>query len=462
MIPGRPQSENPCLPLARSVTVLITSVLLFTNPIAAESADGTVGEADLVRRALEPAPDAATPPSTDQAAPVEGPFEAEAPGESLPEVLVEVPDDTLIEEANREENAQLLEQRSILEEIEEDETAEIDHSELPEPCTGPWDWVHLSSGEWLRGEFKRMRKKSFKFRSTRMKTQDIKWKHIKAFCFEANTRFILGDRTVHVGKGRLVGDRLTVTSQEMTQTALRSDIWAMLPGLPTELNRWRGSVSAGVDAYTGNTQQATVTAAASLDRETPVTHLDLDYRGSFGSTDGIENVNRHRATGQENVFFNRVIFAALPAIDYTSDVFKNIRHRVIPGISLGYRFFDFDTLEADIQVGIAYQYTRFDSVQLDEANQESDVGGRLMANFDWDIIGDLSWKASHSTVLLALNFGQSNFHTQTSLVYDVTDFIYLEFSLWHDRTRDPTVQSDGTTPKQDDLRTLVSIGFNYD
>jgi len=415
----------------------------------------TAGSADSMRRALESAPAAEENADGLEPEPVQ-------PVELIPEIPEAESEQASEEEIVQQEQDELLERREILEDIEESITEEITVADLPEPCTGPWDWVHLSSGEWLRGEFKRMRKKRFSFRSTRMKTQTLDWKHVKAFCFPGNTRFILEDHTVMAGQGRLVDGLLTVSTDEITQTAPREDIWAILPGLPRELNRWRSKLSVGLDAFTGNTDQQNFTASVEIDREDAGTHLDLDYRGSFGRTDGKQNVNRHRATGEFNVYFNRRVFAALPFIEYTSDHFQNLQHRVTPGASLGYKLFDSDSFEWDVQVGWAYQYTRFVSVQPDQALAESDSGPRFMANLDWDVWGDLTWKASHSTILLVLNFDQSNYHTQTSLVYDLTDLIYLEFSFWHDRTRQPQETQSGDFPKKDDFRYLVSVGVSFD
>jgi putative salt-induced outer membrane protein YdiY len=322
--------------------------------------------------------------------------------------------------------------------------------------------VHLSSGEWLRGEFKRMRKKKFEFRSTRMKKQTIDWKHVREFCFANETRFILYDHTVLSGRGRLVGGRLTVVDVDVTQTAPRADIWAILPGLPTELNRWRATISAGLDAYSGNTDQQNLTASMTVDREDASTHLDLGYTTSFGRSDGVDNVKRHRATAQYDVYFNRSLFAVLPYLEYTSDTFQNIQQRVVPALGLGYRFFDLDDFEWEVQAGAAYQYTQYVSVQPGQSLRENDVGPYITTNLIWDITGDLTFAVSQNAILLIRDFNQSNFHTQGSLVYDVTDLIYLEFSVWYDRVLQPRETSAGSLPDANDTRTVVSIGLNFD
>jgi len=401
---------------------------------------------------LEPGADAASPPPPDEVLAADA---AAAVGAS-PEV------DPSTEAAARERQDVLDESRATLEAIEEKAPEALSVSDLPEPCSGPWDWVHLSSGEWLRGEFKRMRKKKFEFQSTRMKSQNIDWKHIKEFCFASETRFILYDHTVLVGHGRLSNGRLTVTRGDVTQTATRDDIWSMLPGLPKELNRWSASLSAGLDAYAGNTDQQNLTASVALDRDDPSTHLDLDYTTSFGATSGVQNVKRHRATAEYDVYFNRALFAVLPGVQYTSDTFQNLQQRVAPGIGLGYEIFDLDTLEWDVQLGVAYQYTQYVSVAPGQHQRENDVGPLLLTNLDWDITGDLTFKLSQNAVLLTIDFDQSNFHTQGSLVYDVTDFIYLEFSAWYDRVLHPRPKADGSIPDANDVRTVVSIGLKFE
>ncbi|MDH4017786.1 MAG: hypothetical protein OEV20_10650, partial [Actinomycetota bacterium] len=147
----------------------------------------------------------ATPPADEMTEGAEPPplVEGDATAEPLTDPDLAV--DPLIESEAEEKAAGdvaekhhevISEQREVLEEIE-DAAAETQVAvALPEPCTGPWDWVHYSSGEWLRGEFKRMRKKSFELQSTRFDRRTSDWKHIRGFCFKASSRFILYDHTV--------------------------------------------------------------------------------------------------------------------------------------------------------------------------------------------------------------------------------------------------------------------------
>lgn len=367
------------------------------------------------------------------------------------------------ESALREEQADLTSQRQVLEEIEEDAADdETTSAALPEPCTGPWDWVHLSSGEWLRGEFKRMRKRRFEMRSTRFNLQTTDWKHIVGFCFPGNTRFILEDHTVMTGRGRLENGVLTVVSDNVTQSAPRDDIWVILPGLAVERNRWRATLSVGLDTYTGNTDQQSVTAAASIDREDANSHLSMSYDGSFGRADGDTNVARHSASESMNIYFTRLFYASTPFIDYTSDRFKNLQHRVASGASLGVKLFDLESFEWSVDAGLAYQYSQYVEVLPGQAIRENDWGPRLSSSLEWDIVTDLTLTIDQQTVILTRDFGQTNYHTQVALTYEITDLLYIELGFWHDRVRDPQQATVDFTPDPDDFRYLASVGLNFD
>ena len=63
---------------------------------------------------------------------------------------------------------------------------------------------------------------------------------------------------------------------------------------------------------------------------------------------------------------------------------------------------------------------------------------------------------------LVRDFDQSNFHTQGSLVYDITDLVYLEFSVWYDRVLQPRPTVDGSVPDPNDVRTVASIELYFD
>jgi putative salt-induced outer membrane protein YdiY len=267
---------------------------------------------------------------------------------------------------------------------------------------------------------------------------------------------------VLAGRGRLEKGVLTVVSDEVTQTARRSDIWVILPGAPTELNRWRSTVSIGIDTYTGNTDSSGLTASSTIDREDPNSHLHVEYTGTFNQADGETVAARHRVGQSMNVYFTRLLYASLPFLDYTSDRFQNLKHRAVPGLALGYKIFDLDALEWSIDGGLAYQYTRYVSVTPDQQLRENDWGPRIATQLEWDVVTDLDLELSHQTVLLVRDFTQTNYHTRGTLSYEITDLLYIELSVWHDRIRQPRENVDNVTPEKDDFRYTFSFGLSFD
>ncbi len=473
-LPVRAQTEDPLGPLFPPVENPIDAATTTeppiepVQPIEDEVADNEAG-ADVVRRALETpssepsgeapieasqpsAADETTSPPEDGIAEPVVPLDAEATADAAADT----------EAATQAEHDQLSESRDALEGVEESAADENIEIQIPEPCTGPWDWVQYSSGEWLRGEFKRMRKKRFEMRSTRFDRRTTDWKHIRAFCFAESTRFILYDHTVLVGKGTLEKGVLTVVGDDITQEARRGDIWAILPGAPREINRWRSKVTVGIDTSTGNTDTAGVTGTASIDREDPSTHFHVDYTGTFNATDGETIAARHRVNQAMNVYFTRRLYASLPFVDYTSDRFQNLQNRVVPGLSLGWKFFDDDTIEWSVDGGLAYQFTQYVSVAADQNLTENDWGPRISSSLDWTIVKNLDLVVDHNTVILRRDSGQTNFHTKAALSYEITDLLFIELSVTHDRIRDPRENADGTTPEKDDLRYVFSLGLNFD
>lgn len=462
-------AATPRRPLAgvrRLVAVLV--LVVVSGPSAWAQSPAEAGEAaaggDTIRRALDDASDGASDSEPDGEA-VDRPADDAALDAGAEGPLPTPAADTAaeqVEQAAGEVQAGLDQSRAALERVE-DSAAEQDlRIGIPEPCTGPWDWVQYSSGEWLRGEFKRMRKKRFEMRSTRFDRRTTDWKHVKAFCFPGVTRFILYDHTVLVGHGRLEGGVLTVTSGDVVQRAPRADVWVMLPGARTEINRWRATTSIGLDTYTGNTDQVGLTASASVDREAPITHLQLAYTGTFSGVDGETTAAQHRASESFNVYFTRALYASLPFTDYRSDRFQNLQHRVIPGLGLGYEIFDLDDFEWSVDGGLAYQYTQYVSLPDDQSLRENDWGPRLGTDLEWDIVTDLTLSLSHYSVVLVRDFDQTNFHTQADLTYEITDLLYVELGFWHDRIRQPRENQQGVTPEKDDYHYVFSLGLNFD
>lgn len=330
----------------------------------------------------------------------------------------------------------------------------LDDLGLPLPCSGPYDWVRLNSGEWLRGRVYRMRRNELEYRSKKLKGQTVKWKDVSELCLPEPTRFVLEHHRIVIGRARLRGDVLTVTGSEGDRTVERREIIAILSGDQSEINRWRARASIGIDARTGNTKQTTIDSTGGLIREDSNSRAQLLYYGTYGTSNDILNVNKHRGDVKLDIFFSRWIYiSAIDAI-LIHDEFQNIQFRAIPTAGLGWSVFDRPSFEWDLEAGGGYQFSNFIAGAPDEGDGVIRLGTRLQ----WDLISDLKFNATHDTILVVTNFGLTTYNTRATLSYELTDFLSLDFSIVHTRVREPV--SDGErVPENDDLQMVFSLAL---
>lgn len=184
-------------------------------------------------------------------------------------------------------------------------------SELEEPCTGESDWMRLTSGEWLKGDLKRMRRRKIEFKSKEMKSLKFDWNKVDRLCTGGVARFINDAHVVFEGKGRVEADYLIVETERGAVRLPRDDLLAILPGRDREIRKWGFTLGAGVDANVGNTNQTAINANMSIRREDRLTRGETAYNGTFGTADGSLNVNRHRLDNNLDWFFSRYLYWSL-------------------------------------------------------------------------------------------------------------------------------------------------------
>lgn len=337
----------------------------------------------------------------------------------------------------------------------------LDETGLLEPCTGPDDWIHLTSGEWLHGDLLSFKYKWLEFDSERMNLNTIKWKYVVELCNSYPMRFITDDLEVITGTGRMRGDTVYVWVADGSRVEIpRSRLYSILRGEPTEWNRWTFKASLGVDANTGNTNQTNFNTALDVKRKSATSLLAGNYQLSLGSVNNEDTVNRHQAElrGQRDI--TRQLYFSVLDIGLLSDEFQNISLRAIPGSGLGYRFFDRGNFEFEIEADAIYQYTGFVSAPTGFADSSNDAGNRISARLRWDITGDLESTINHATTLIYTDFRLSSYNTRFALIYDLTDILKLEFRINHNRVQEPIPDAQGVVPKTDDLQAIISFGLD--
>jgi hypothetical protein len=91
-------------------------------------------------------------------------------------------------------------------------------------------------------------------------------------------------------------DKVFVGVGEDRQEFERSQLVAIAPGAPREINYWSGKLSLGLNFTRGNTVQTQWSTTANVKRRTSATRFVADFLGNFTETDGVETIENQRLT----------------------------------------------------------------------------------------------------------------------------------------------------------------------
>lgn len=330
----------------------------------------------------------------------------------------------------------------------------------PRPPSDDFDWIQLTSGEWLKGHLKAMQDRQLEFDSDKLDLQTFDWEDVRQVRSPRTLDVLLTDGERLSGPVTITPGFIVVNG-EAPRVVSMDDIQSLTPGGSRELNYWSGKVSVGLTIRAGNTEQMEYTAQAHLQRRTPATRLSLDYIGDISRVDGVENANNHRVNGEFDVWLSRRLYLAVPDVEYYRDPFQNLEHRVTLGVGAGYDLIDRPKLEWDITAGPAYHHIWYASTQPGEPTTRGTVALTFGSRFDWDITHDIELILEYSGVYTSPEAGETTHHAVGTLSVDLTQRLDLEVSFIWDRISNPTAGSDGVPPKPDDFRLVAGLGLDF-
>ncbi len=342
------------------------------------------------------------------------------------------------------------------------------------PPPDNYDWIQLTSGEWLKGELKVLYNKDVEFDSDeldllKLDLEDVKrirGHGIKGVRIEGPTQTIYGrikrpEAITVYGTVELTEDKVIVTSGEVTREFGRSKLIAIVSGEDKELDFWSAKISLGLNLSGGNTEQVDYAAIMDIRRRTAATRFVIDFLGNFSRTRGIDTVDNDRLNVYFDVFRTRSFYWRAVFGEYFRDPFQNIEYRYTIGSGVGYHLIDTPETEWDITVGLAYQETQFNSVEVGEDPVASTPALAIGTLYETELSKTVDWDINYSFILVNEQSGQYTHHFVTSLETELTSWLDFDISFVWDRIEKPTANADGTVPEPDDYKLIFSLGVDY-
>ena len=329
------------------------------------------------------------------------------------------------------------------------------------PPPDEFDWIQLTSGEWLKGEFKALYEKKLEFDSDELDLLKLDWEDVKQV--RGHQVFSLrfeGPITV-IGLVQVNEDKVYVATDAGRQEFARNQLIAIVPGEPKEINYWSAKISIGINLSEGNTDQLQFNSKWNVMRRTSATRFIVDYLGNYTTTDNVETVDNQRLNGNFDIMMTRKYYIRAVFAEYYRDPFQNIKSRTTLGAGVGYHIIDTSRTDWEVTAGPAYQETNFVSVEPGEASSVSTPVFAAGTDFDIELTNKIDFIINYSFNIVNEESGQYTHHALATLETEITDILDFDISVVWDRTEKPTARADGSIPEKDDYQLIFWVGVDF-
>ena len=141
--------------------------------------------------------------------------------------------------------------------------SETDHwQNFVPPPDAQYDWIQLSSGEWLKGELISLYNFSVEFDSDELDFLSIDWEDIayirsaRLLSLRIEDSDAENDILSIIGLLQLNENMALLTAHDKMHRFNREDIISIASGAKKESRRWTGKIAFGANIYRGNTDNA--------------------------------------------------------------------------------------------------------------------------------------------------------------------------------------------------------------
>ncbi len=331
----------------------------------------------------------------------------------------------------------------------------------PPPPPDEFDWIQLTSGEWLKGELKRLYERKLEFDSDKLDLLEFDWEDVKQVRGHRVFEVRLTGPINEYGLLRVTEDKVFITVGEEEREYAREDLIAIAPRGKREIDYWSAKLTVGLDLTRGNVNQTQYSSILKAKRHTSATRFSLDYLGNFTRVEGVETINNQRVSSFFDVFKTRRLFYRPFFGEYYRDPFRNIERRITIGAGVGYHIIDTPKTEWDVAGGPAFQNTQFVSVGPGEDSSESTPALVLDTHYGTALTSTVDFDFDYRFNVMNEVSGRYTHHMVAAFETELLKWLDFDISLVWDRTQLPQPEADGTVPLQDDLFIIFGLGIDF-
>ncbi len=330
-----------------------------------------------------------------------------------------------------------------------------------------FDWVKLTSDEWLKGDIVSMYDEKLEFDSDELDLQTIDWEDVAELRSKELQSIRMYDGTIAEGYIVIKDGQLTLVKDGVSTPYELSNLLSIASSAQNEIDLWDGYINVGVNLREGNTVQVDYTLAAGVQRRSASSRFKADFTSDYSRYEDQDTgetkvtADSQRLTSSYDWFFSPKIYLRPVDFEYIADEFLNLDYRVRYGIAAGYHIIDNSRTTWDVNAGPSYQKSKFLDVQDGESDSEDSFGIMLGTDFTYEVTSDIDYDASYTIQMIDDASGGNIHHFETGLEIDLANDFDLDLTFYADRTDNPKADSDNNIPEKNDFRLVVSLGYDF-
>jgi hypothetical protein len=290
----------------------------------------------------------------------------------------------------------------------------------------------------------------------------IGWTKVRVLRSSRTVQVAFLDRTEATGTLEIEDGTVRVLRDGRPQvTAPASSIMAITVGEARERNYWKGRIRAGLNSRSGNTDQLETNLLLDATRRTPRNRLRLGYLGNLTDTAGRRTGDNHRATAVWDRFVSDRFYLTPVNGEFFRDPFQNVSARWTIGTGLGWEILHSGPRRWSVNGSLGYQHTSFRTVTPGKPGTANTPSLSVGTRYETRLATWLGYLFDLNVRLVDHESGRLTHHLRTGFDLGLFQRVGISlFWIW-DRTQEPRPSESGAVPKKDDVRTIISIGYNF-
>ncbi len=329
------------------------------------------------------------------------------------------------------------------------------------PPIDEYDWVQLTSDEWLKGEVISLYDNELAFESDNLGRLSIDWEDVRILRSHRSLSVIVHGVDPLSGKLRLNEQYILIDDEGKTRKYSRAALVSITPAAYRELDNWSADATLGFNIRGGNADTIEYNLLLGVERRTPGSRIALDYLGNFHETEGTQIANNHRLNGNWDRFRGNRLFWRPLIGQYYRDIFQNIDHQGTLETGLGYELIDNARTDWTVSAGLGVNYIRYRSVEEDLDRGRRSPAFSLGTDFETELTSWMDYQFLAHVTFLDEDSGSYQHHLLTTLSNELTGRLDLDVSFIWDRIQKPQVREDGSIPEKDDYRLMLGLRFEF-